>query len=225
MKLSGTPYRDRARLQSRGPDAPSVSPVLPLLLLETMRDRDRPDEVMEDEDITTSLPRRLGLSEVVRTQIQRFESEVRQRRPQVPSQVEDLIRLVIRRPDAEEIFADAGRNVARRYYGERSSWLRWLLGFLPRALALIAAQRAGRRMFSELVGPTPYWISRRPVSLRIDSTLTARADPGGAACAFYAGAFAELLELYTGRQYRVSHLHCKTRKAGGVCEWTTEISA
>ncbi|MEX2584121.1 MAG: hypothetical protein WD766_12645 [Gemmatimonadota bacterium] len=198
--------------------------MLPLILLETMRDRDRPEEVLEDEDISLSLPRRLGLSEVVRVQIRRFEAEVKHRRPQVPSQIEDLMRLVIRRPDCDEIFHDAGRNIAERYWNQRAGWLRTLVRFLPRPLALLAAQRAGKRMFKELVGPTRFKISRRPLSLRIDSTLTARADPGGAACSFYSGAFSALLELYTGRRYRVSHPTCACRSPGGPCEWTVEIA-
>ncbi|HUE96146.1 MAG TPA: hypothetical protein VMN39_05775, partial [Longimicrobiaceae bacterium] len=195
-----------------------------LLLLETMRDRDRPPEVLEEEDVSTSLPRRLGLSEVVRLQIQKFTQEVKLKRPQVSSQVEDLIRLVIRRPDAEEIFVEAGQQVARWFWSERSGAIRTLVRFLPRPLALITAHRAGRRMFTRLVGPTPFGVSRRPVSLTIDSSLTSRADPGGAACGVYAGAFAELLELYTGRKYRVTHTRCATR-AGGPCVWSVEISA
>jgi predicted hydrocarbon binding protein len=202
-----------------------VSPLLPLLLLRTMRDRDRPDEVMEDEDITLSLPRRLGLSEVVRVQIRRFEEEVRLKRPQLSSQVEDLVRLVIRRPDAEEIFTQAGRRVARHFWDERSNATHRFVRFLPRALALVMAQRAGKRMFRVLVGPTPFRFTRRPVSLRIQDTLSVRADPSGAACGFYSGALTELLELYTNRKYRVLHPSCASRVAGVECEWAVEIAS
>ncbi|MEX2570349.1 MAG: hypothetical protein WD737_03520 [Gemmatimonadota bacterium] len=224
MESSGTSPSPRTSASGTGVEKPSVSPVLPLLLLETMRDLDRPPEVLEDEDITTSLPRRLGLSEVVRLQIRRFEQEVRHRRPQIPSQVEDLFRLVIRRPDCEDIFAAAGRRMAERYWNQRSGVPRTLVRFLPRPLALIAAQRAGRRMFADLVGPSPFRISRKPVRLRIDTSLTARADPGGAACAFYGGAFGALLELYTGRRYRILHPACACRTPGGPCEWSVEIA-
>lgn len=189
-----------------------------------MRDRDRPEEVLEDEDVSISLPRRLGLSEVVRQQIQKFTQEVKLKRPQVSSQVEDLIRLVIRRPDAEEIFVEAGRRVAQRFWSERSKGIRTAVRFLPRPLALVAAHRAGRRMFTRIVGPTPFRISRRPITLTIDSSLTSRADPGGAACALYAGAFAELLELYTGRRYRISHPTCLTKSGAKRCEWSVEIA-
>lgn len=205
-------------------DRPSITPVFPLLLLETMRDMDRPQEVLEDEDITTSLPRRLGLSEVVRVQIQRFQEEVRQRRPQAPSQVEDLIRLVVRRPDSGEIFQEAGRRVAVYHWERRSGGVRSTVRFLPGPLARIAAQRAARRLFQKLVGSSKLALKRWPVEMRIQNSLSARAAPGGEACRFYAGAFAELLQQYTGREYRVLHPQCEAR-SGAVCLWTVEIAS
>jgi len=48
-----------------------VAPLLPLVLLESVRAHDRPREVLEDEDLAASLPRRLGLTGVVETQIPR----------------------------------------------------------------------------------------------------------------------------------------------------------
>jgi predicted hydrocarbon binding protein len=189
-----------------------------------MRDRDRPDEVLEDEDISISLPRRFGLSEVVRAQIQRFGEEVRQRRQQLPSQVEDLVKLVIRRPDAQEIFAEAGRRVAHRYWSERSDGTRRMIGLLPRPLALVAAQRAGRRMMAELVGHRRFKLNRRPMMLRIEGALTARADPGGMACAFYTGALSELLELYTKRSHGVIHANCAAHQPETACLWVVETS-
>jgi predicted hydrocarbon binding protein len=80
-------------------------------------------------------------------------------------------------------------------------------------------------MFRELVGPTRVKIGRRPVSLRVEQSLSARADPGGAACALYSGAFARLLELYTGRRYRVLHPVCATKEVGQACEWVVELAS
>src|SRR5690554_3605619 len=122
------------------------------------------------------MPRRFGLSEVVRRQIAKFQEEVRQKRLQLPSQFEDLITLVIRRPDAEVIFLEAGRRVAVHFWRERGGMKRGLIGFLPRALSIIAAQRGGRRMFRQLVGPSRVRIQRKPLSLSIENTLTVRAD-------------------------------------------------
>ena len=47
---------------------------LPLAILESVRTHDRPAEVLEDEDLTISLPRRLGLTGVIETQIYRYQA-------------------------------------------------------------------------------------------------------------------------------------------------------
>ncbi len=204
--------------------APSIAPVFPLFLLETMRDMDRPEEVLEDEDLTISLPRRFGLSDVVGVQIRRFQQEVRTRRLQSVAPVEDLIRLVIRRPDAEEIFEEAGRRIARHFWDQRSRPLRSYVRFLPRPIAAVAANRAGKRLFRRLVGGAAFKLNRWPIELRIDDSLTARADPGGAACAFYSGALRETVELYTGKRNRVSHVNCVAR-GDTSCKWQVEVIA
>ncbi len=203
--------------------SPTITPVFPLLLLETMRDMDRPDEFMEDEDVAISLPRRLGLSEVVSVQIRRFQNEVRLKRLQGVSQVEDLIRLVIRRPDADEIFDEAGRRVARHAWELRSGALRGMVNIMPRPVALFAAQRAARRLFARVVGKSAFSVSRWPLELHIRESLTARADPGGAACAFYGGLFSQVLEQYTRRRYRISHDSCATR-GDEQCVWTVQVA-
>jgi predicted hydrocarbon binding protein len=189
-----------------------------------MRDRDRPGEVLEDEDISVSMPRRLGLSEVVRRQIQHFQTEVRQRRTQRPAQVEDLIRLVVRRPDAEEIFAEAGERVARHAWQQRAGSFRRSVRFMPGPIARIVAQRAARRLFRQLSGGSKLTVNRWPAELRIRDPLTARADPVGGACAFYGGAYAEVLREYTGREYRILHPECETR-GGSTCSGTVEIAS
>jgi predicted hydrocarbon binding protein len=203
---------------------PSITPVFPLFLLETMRDMDRPTEVLEDEDLTISLPRRFGLSDVVLVQIRRFQQEVAKRRLQEVTPVEDLIRLVIRRPDAEEIFAEAGQRIARHFFDQRARMMRGVIRILPRPLASVAAHRAGKRLFRRLVGGSPFTLQRWPIELRVEDTLTARADPGGAACAFYAGTLKETIELYVGKRYRVRHAQCEAR-GDDRCHWVVEIAA
>jgi bacteriochlorophyll 4-vinyl reductase len=205
-------------------DAPSITPLFPLLLLETMRDMDRPEEVLEDEDVTSSLPRRLGLSDVVGVQIRRFQVEAKQNRMQAPAPVMDLMRLVIRRPDAEQIFEEAGRRVARHFWEKRSAAVRQLVRIAPHSLARFVANRAAHRMFDQIVGDRRFTLGRWPVELRIERAITVQADPDGAACAFYAGAFSELLQFYTGRTYRVRHPECETRDSG-ECRWIVEIEA
>jgi bacteriochlorophyll 4-vinyl reductase len=208
----------------RAEKTPTITPVFPLLLLETMRDMDRPEEVLEDEDVTASLPRRFGLSDVVFVQIRRFQNEVKQKRAQSSAQVEDLVRLVVRRPDAERIFNEAGRRIAQYAWDQRTPTMRRMIPWLPRPLAVQAAYRAARRLFRQITGDSRFHVSRWPVELKVHDSLTARADADGTACAFYSGAFGELLQFYTGRQYRVKHSECEAR-GDDVCHWTVEVAS
>jgi bacteriochlorophyll 4-vinyl reductase len=196
-----------------------ITPLLPLILFETMRDMDRPAEVLEGEDLSASLPRRFGLNDVVHTQIHRFREEVRRKRMQGEAEIENLIRLVIRRPDADEIFEEAGRRIARLAWEERSNTFRRLVRHLPPSLALRSARRASLRVFRQIAGNGRLQVPRRQVGMRISGSLTARADPGGAACALYAGVLTELMERYTGRGYLLEHPACEARGAQ-ACEWT-----
>ena len=202
----------------------NVTPVFPLILLETMRDMDRPEEYLEGEDIAASMPRRLGLSDVVFTQIHRFREEVKKKRSQPPETVADLVRLVIRRPDADEIFEEAGRRVARHAWNERSGAFRRAVRFLPQGAKQRSARKAATKLFRQLVGDGGFGVSTKPVTLSITKCLTAYADPGGAACAFYAGALSELVTQYTGRKHTSRHTHCETKGARS-CDWTTQVVA
>ena len=53
--------------------------VVALRVLEVMRDLDLPQEILEDEDPTRTLPRRFGLSDVVDRQIRTYRDDVRRR--------------------------------------------------------------------------------------------------------------------------------------------------
>jgi predicted hydrocarbon binding protein len=201
---------------------PTIAPAFPLLLLETMRDMDRPEEVLEGENLAVSLPRRLGLSDVVYLQIHKFREETKRRRLQSHATVEDLVRLVIRRPDADEIFEEAGRRVARRAWEEKRGASRFGLRLLPAGMRMGAAARGVRRLLRQIAGSAALEVSPRPLRVRLAGCLTAAADPGGAACAFYTGAIAETLTRYTGREHAVQHPHCESRR-GEACEWTATV--
>ena len=96
---------------------PRAQPVFGLTLLESLRDQDRPEEFLEDEVPSVTMPRRLGLSDVVDRQIRSYRKAVRQRRRMSDDEVRDLIRLVVRRPDAAEIFHRFGRRVGGLAHG------------------------------------------------------------------------------------------------------------
>ena len=208
-----------------GPDAPSINPVFPLLLLETMRDMDRPEEVLEGENLAASMPRRLGLSDVVYLQIHKFKEETKKKRLQTAAVVEDLVRLVIRRHDADEIFEEAGRRMARRAWDEKSGVSRARLRLMPSGMRNRAAARGVRRLMERLAGsPATVRVEARPLKVEVEQSLTARADPGGAACAFYTGVVAEAMTVHTGRPHSASHPRCEAR-GNDACEWTAFVAA
>lgn len=213
----------RSSRHAAGPHTPTVTPVFPLILLETMRDMDRPQEVLEGENLAVSMPRRLGLSDVVYSQIHRFREETKKKRLQTPETVEDLIRLVIRRPDADQIFEEAGRRVARHAWSEKSAASRRALRLLPSGMRQRAAARGARGVLDETAGSARVEVHARPLLVRLNGSLTSAADPGGAACAFYTGLLAELMTQYTGRRHAAQHARCAARR-GEACEWTALVA-
>jgi len=60
------------------------------------------------------------------------------------------------------------------------------------------------------------------MGVRLSGSLTAEADPGGAACAFYAGVLSELMTHYMGRPHAAQHPRCEARGAP-ACEWISLI--
>ena len=95
-----------------GKAARRISAVVALTLLEVIRQQDLPTEVLESEDPSHTMPRRLGLSDVIDMQIRRYREEVRHRARITDDEFRDLVRLVIRRPDSEEVFFHTGSILA-----------------------------------------------------------------------------------------------------------------
>lgn len=196
----------------------TVAPTLPLALLEAVRSHDRPREVLEDEDLAASLPRRLGLTDVIESQIRQYEEAVRRNRSVPQEQFGDLVRLVLRRPDAETVFRDAGHRVAHRYFQSMPGPALLALRLLPARVGFLAVNRGARRMLRRAVGAGALEISGRPPVTRITGTPTARFDGSGKACVFYTGALEELIYLYTGQRPLIVHSNCESR-GDATCEW------
>src|SRR5204863_208762 len=76
------------------------------------------------------------------------EGMVRRDAPADRSHVEALLRLVGRRPDADLVFADAGRRAARRAVRRLFVLTRLAARTGPRALGYVAARRAARAVFA-----------------------------------------------------------------------------
>lgn len=190
-----------------------VHSIVPLAVLEAVRNLDTPVEDGLHEFADHLLAKRLGLSGTVRVQLQQYESLARRGGRVDAGVVEALWRLVGRRPDAELVFAEAGRRAARR--AAAALWLpsRAAARAAPRALGMAAARRTARRV----LGGELKREAHLPVA-RVADPLAVRATPDGKACGFYGAAFTELLRLLVGYEGALLHTTCRARGAGR-CEW------
>lgn len=209
-----------APLESPPPAEPTrrrIAPVVALTLLEVIRDQDLPTEVLIDEDPSVTMPRRLGLSEVVEQQIRRYRDDVRKGDRASDEEIRDLFRLVIRRPDSEQVFFEAGRRLALG--GEEPAqiggWRRVLPGRLAYALARRRVGKRLRALFGRRIGG--YGVG--PFTMEGRSLLFIQSDPGGEACLFLSGFCQAALRRLTGREVVVIHESCQSRKQE-ICRWT-----
>ena len=173
---------------------PVVNPLVPLSLLEAVRDADRPEGFEEAEYVPELLNKRLGTTDTIYTQIRRYTEAVRRGHPIPNDEVVALARLIARRPDARAVFAAAGVTAARSAYQRLSGTMRALVRFLPGFAARPLARRQARKLLRKYFGVT----SRRvghvvDIDIPRDAPL---ANPGGdVRQAFYDAALHELLYL------------------------------
>lgn len=202
------------------PDAPAVPALIPLSLLEAIRNLDTPvEDGLADyaEDIVS---RRLGLSTTVAAQIQRYK-ETADRDGTVPAdEVISVLRLVGRRPDAGLAFADAGRRAARYAARARGRSAQAFFRVSPGAVGRRMASRAVRKVAAavfrgELAAHTP------DTEVRMRAPLSILAMPDGSACGFYGAVYGELLRYMTGFEGAVVHERCEARGDDG-CLWRAE---
>ena len=204
--------------ESRGHGGPRrVQAVVALRLLEVIRDRDLPREILEDEDPSRSMPRRFGLSDVVERQIRMYREDARKRVRLSDDEVAGLFRFVIRRPDGEEIFHDLGRLLAA---GERRR--RWSR-VLPKRAQLAIARGVARRKLRNVFGRTVGGFARGSFVVEGRALLFIEADPGGDACHLLSGFCQEVLEQTTGGTAEVTHTLCQAR-GDPLCRWEAALA-
>ena len=198
--------------------ATAVPAIIPLSLLEAIRNLDTPVEDGLEELAEEIVVRRLGLSPTVAAQIQRYHQAADRDVGIDQDEVVSVLRLVGRRPDAPLVFADAGRRAAR--YAARSGGpARTLARVSPagvgRRIALRAAARLSRDVFG---GDLKAKSQGSEVSMR--DPLSILALPDGAACAFFGSAYGELLRSLTAFEGAMLHQQCRSR-GGEACVWTS----
>lgn len=195
----------------------TVAAAFPLALLESVRSHDRPGEILEDEDLSVSLPRRLGLTGVVETQIHRYNTANRNGNRVPLGEALGLFRLVMRRPDAEAILRETGQRLARWRFRRTPDLWRAILHRGPAAFALRSSRRASVAALKALHAGSAI-TAGKPFAVAVEDCVTARLEETSPACTMFTGMMEELLLLHTGREHRLVHGRCIGRGAG-ICEW------
>jgi hypothetical protein len=190
-----------------------VSSSVALTLLKVIRDQDRPAEVLEAENTSVTMPRKLGLSEVVERRIRNYRVEARRGAKISDSEFGDLVRLVIRRPDSQEVFRQSGNLLA----GDESVPTR-PRRLLPRSLVYALARRRVKRRLKALFGRRVGGFGAGPFTMEGRSLLFIQADPGGDACELVAGLCESLLSRAVGSSLVVRHVACESR-GDPFCRW------
>jgi len=190
-----------------------VHSIVPLAVLEAVRNLDTPVEDGLHEFAEELLVKRLGLSSTITMQLEQYADYARRGVRVDPAHVEALLRLVGRRPDADLVFADAGRRAARRAVRALFFPSRLAARAAPRVLGVAVAGRAAGRVLGAVLRRE----DQVPVA-RMTASLAVNATPDGSACGLYGAAFSELLRLLAGYEGAMVHVACRA-SGGDRCEW------
>lgn len=193
-------------------DRPRVASAVALTLLEVIREQDRPTEILESEDPSVTMPRKLGLSDVVERQINQYRGEARKGARITDVEFGDLIRLVIRRPDSPEVFFQAGEML-----GELR--VRRPRRFLPRGLLYALARRRVKKKLKALFGRRIGGFAAGAFILEGRTLPFIQHDPGGDACELVTGLCQTLLARSLHGNVLVMHTACESRK-DALCRWS-----
>jgi hypothetical protein len=201
---------------------PSVPALIPLSLLEAIRNLDTPVEDGLDELAEEMVVRRLGLSPTVAAQIQRYRQSAEKNVGVDVDETVSVFRLVGRRGDASLVFADAGRRAARYAARTRGASSRTLIklspGPLGRRMALRSVARLARSFFGGDVKSRA-----NVVEVRMEAPLSTLALPTGEACLFYGSVYLEMLRALAGFEGALLHARCRSR-GDSDCHWHTAVA-
>jgi hypothetical protein len=198
-------------------DDSTVHSLIPLSLLEAIRNLDTPLDDGLNELAGETVSKRLGLSTTVAQQIDRYREDA-ERNVTVPAEEAiSVFRLVGRRPDATLVYSDAGRRAARYAARSTGTGTRVLLGVSPRPMRRRLGTRSAARVAQRLLGLS-LDISSGVPQVRMDESLATLAGFPGTGCYFYSAVIAELLRVATGFEGAMVHERCRAR-GDDHCFW------
>lgn len=195
----------------------AIHSLIPLSLLEAIRNLDTPLDDGLSELAGETVSKRLGLSNTVAQQIERYR-ESSEADGKVPAEEAiSVFRLVGRRPDATLVYSDAGRRAAR--YVARSAGLgtKVLLGVSPKPLRRHLGARSAAQVAKKLLGIQLELVASG-YQVRLSESLATWAGFPGTGCYFYSAVIAELLRVATGFEGAMIHERCHSR-GDDHCFW------
>jgi hypothetical protein len=192
-------------------------PIIPLALLESIRRLDLPARDGLEEFHKELAVKRLGMSQTVAQQIERFQRLAARAARVDAIEVEQLLRLIGRRVDADLVFNEAGRRAGTLAVGQIFGLTRAFVHVLPRGLGNGGAIAVGRRATRDVFDMELSRSNGLPAA-ELTETLNTQATPSGASCAFFGSAVAEILRRLTEFDGAMLHVDCRA-KGGAVCRW------
>lgn len=198
----------------------TVDALLPLSLLEAVRNVDTPIDQFDAEYVDELRNKRLGLSDTIYAQIKRHTEAVRKGQRTGQEESIALAKLIGRRADAEAIFRAAGRIMARQSYRTISPVTRKLMRLLPSAMARPLAFRHARKIASRYLGGNVRKVGSF-LMVDVPRSVTLNTAPGSIGCTYYESALRELLLRLIGSIGAVEHVRCESRSEG-TCEWRAD---
>ncbi len=198
-----------------------VRPGIALAILEALRKVDTPEEALEDEAFHRSLPRRLGLSDVVSSQMRRY-ADLRDRGGAVEEgEFRDLLRLIGRRPDAHRVFAVAGRRLAEEHLDRPRGLTRLARRLYPEPLRRRLVLRCLGRAARALSPGRTLHRETRPLSMSVEDCLLASSVEAVSACEILTAAATVCVEHLWQNGGVAQHPSCVGR-GDDRCIWTVE---
>jgi hypothetical protein len=195
----------------------SVPALIPLSLLEALRNLDAPIDDGLDELANEVVSKRFGLSDTVAAQIQRYEEAVDGSDDVPRDEALGVLRLVGRRADAQLAFADAGRRAARHAVKGAGAGSRALIKVTPGGMSRSLGFRSAVKLASSTV-EVELRRAGRAVDARATESITISALSDGSACGFIGSMLAEMLRLLVEMEGAMTHDRCRAR-GDAACVW------
>lgn len=199
------------------PPPDGLHPLIPQSLLEAIRNLDTPLDDGLNELAGEIMAKRLGLSQTVAQQIERYQESAARKHLVPQEEVTLIFRLIGRRPDAALVYSDAGRRAARYAVRSAGPGIRLVSSLSPASLRWRLGRPAAARVAHRLLRIELRVRSREAVA-RLSDSLATQAGYPGTGCSFYGAALAELLRVTSGFEGAMVHEQCRGQ-GEPYCTW------